>query len=394
MKLLVTVETRFLRDDMGRYWVKGPSSFGFFRRYLTAFDEVCVLARVSPLVGADNELSRVDGPGVSVFAIPNYRGPAGATRMAVEVLRQVRRAVSQTDAMMLRTPGTLAIATWVVAPISKKRVYAAEVVGDPWDVFRRGVVDHPLRPLFRLMFSGFQRVIVWGAVCVGYVTDEYLQRRYPPGKQAYATSYSSASIPKDSFVPNLRQIPVQDLSITVVGSLHQAYKGVETVISAVAELRRTGVPASLVVVGGGRLQQPLEHFARSLGVEGVVKFVGQVPPSEVLAYIDRSHLLVSASRTEGVARAALEAMARSTPVVSTPVGGMREIVAPEAQFGVDDVAALVALLERSMRDPAYYASLVEHSARTAERYKEEVLGPRRSQLYAVLVSELLRARRP
>ncbi|MFK5647480.1 glycosyltransferase family 4 protein [Ornithinimicrobium sp. LYQ121] len=279
---------------------------------------------------------------------------------------------------------------WVAAPRRLRENYGVEVVGDPWDVFAKGVVGHPLRPLLRFWFASSQWAIVRGACCVAYVTDEYLQKRYPPERGAYSTTYSSVSLPKDLFKgPSGGVRSSETLSIIVVGSIAQHYKGVETVLEAVARLRRAGHKATLTVVGGGPLQGHYSALAESLGIADLVSFVGQVPPADVRNYLDRSDVFVSASRTEGVARAAVEAMARSKPVISTPVGGMREIVAPDGKFAVDDVDALIRCLQRLARDPEYYAALVDHSTRTAERFREEILAPRRARLYAELADRAL-----
>ncbi len=51
-----------------------------------------------------------------------------------------KRAVSKTDAFILRVPGTMGTVIW--KQLMKKLPYGVEVVGDPWDVLAPGSVKN------------------------------------------------------------------------------------------------------------------------------------------------------------------------------------------------------------------------------------------------------------
>src|SRR5205814_7719649 len=97
-------------------------------------------------------------------------------------------------------------------------------------------------------------------------------------------------------------------------------KGQHHVLAALAELRRRGVDAHLLLIGGDahglapEYRPRLTGLARGLGIADAVTFVGQVPdPRPYLRLLD---VFVSAAPDEGFGIALLEAMALGVPVVA------------------------------------------------------------------------------
>ncbi len=79
-----------------------------------------------------------------------------------------------------------------------------------------------------------------------------------------------------------------------------------------------------LIVGDGPLRGQLEDEARDLGIDGAVTFTGI--REDARAVIARSDIVAFSSDWEGMAIAALEAIAAGTPVVATDVEGMRELL--------------------------------------------------------------------
>jgi glycosyltransferase involved in cell wall biosynthesis len=99
-------------------------------------------------------------------------------------------------------------------------------------------------------------------------------------------------------------------------------KGQEFAIEALAILIRSGVDATLALVGSGPDEPMLRHRVLDAGIGDRVTFAGeQLDPRPYLAGAD---LFLLPSRQEGFSNALLEAMATSLPVVATDVGGNAE----------------------------------------------------------------------
>jgi glycosyltransferase involved in cell wall biosynthesis len=146
-------------------------------------------------------------------------------------------------------------------------------------------------------------------------------------------------------------------------------KGPAVAVRAVAEAVRSGVDASLSVVGEGPQRASLEQLAANAGVHDRVHFEGYRPDPETwLLGID---VLVRPSITEGMPLAILEAMAAGVPVIASDVPGNASLVR-DGESGIlvpiGDHAALARALQRVSQDPASRARMRYAGLRIAGRH--------------------------
>jgi glycosyltransferase involved in cell wall biosynthesis len=139
--------------------------------------------------------------------------------------------------------------------------------------------------------------------------------------------------------------PLPEHDVLFVGRL-VGNKGLERIVDALALLARRGPRRSVLFVGRGPLRARIEARAAAAGVDA--RFVDWLATPAALAdAYRRARVLVCASTCEGGPRVTVEAMACGTPVVSTPVGVMPELLADGragvlAGFDVESLAAGVA----------------------------------------------------
>src|SRR5262249_50405408 len=81
----------------------GVDGYGFWTRYLDVFDRVLVAARTR-MISQAPALPPVDGSGVEVAALPDYRGPWEYLRARPALVAAMRHAVASADALCLRAP--------------------------------------------------------------------------------------------------------------------------------------------------------------------------------------------------------------------------------------------------------------------------------------------------
>lgn len=117
--------------------------------------------------------------------------------------------------------------------------------------------------------------------------------------------------------------------LVTVGGLVER-KGFHRVIELLPSLSQEFPDLHYLVIGGpspeGDWTGKLKAQVKTLGLENTVHFLGQWLPSELKRPLSASDVFVLATRNEGWANVFLEAMACGLPVVTTDVGGNREVV--------------------------------------------------------------------
>lgn len=380
MNLAVSLEQRFLTTPDGAVWTPAAFSYQFWTRYLDVFDSVRIIARAHAVAAPPANHRRVDGPAVTLLALPHYIGPVEYLRRLRGLQRALRSAVPPSDALICRIPS--AIAANLLARIGE-RPYGVEVVGDPWDVFAPGAVTHPLRPIFRRWFAARQRTQCAQACAAAYVTSAALQRRYPPRAGAFSTAYSSVELPLEAFAAIPRRYRAgQPLRLIHVGTFDQLYKAPDVLLEALATAIAAGLDLRLDMLGDGKYRQILEQQAERLGIARRVTWHGMLPGgAAVRERLDAADIFVLPSRTEGLPRAMLEAMARGLPCIGSTAGGIPELLAPDDLVASGDVMALAELLRAVTNDPERLAAMSARNLAAAREYADELLHMRRSAFY-------------
>jgi phosphatidylinositol alpha-1,6-mannosyltransferase len=165
----------------------------------------------------------------------------------------------------------------------------------------------------------------------------------------------------------------QPFTVLYVGRLVER-KGVRYLLEALAAMAPS-IEARAVIIGDGPERPALEALARELGVIERVEFRGWVSPAELhRAYESASAFALPAvvdrrGDTEGLGMVLLEAMTYEIPVVSTPLGGIPDIVEPNRTGMLvppNDALALAAALTTLATDAALARRLGVAGRQSAE----------------------------
>jgi alpha-1,6-mannosyltransferase len=114
-------------------------------------------------------------------------------------------------------------------------------------------------------------------------------------------------------------------------------------IGALAELRRRGLPAVLVIAGDGPRRRALQAQARGLPVRFLRHISDRGRLAQLLATAD---VVIAPGPVETFGLSALEALASGTPVVVSSRSALPEIVGPAGQTTEDDDAACADAVQR------------------------------------------------
>ncbi len=397
LKIIVSLEQRFDRTSDGSVWGPGAYSHSFWLRYLDVFDQVRVVARIRDVHEVPGDYRQANGTSVEFVGVPYYLGPWGYLRSWRQIVRVVENILCQDYAVIMRVPSPIAGCMHGVLR-RKRQPYGLEVIGDPYDVFSPGAVMHPLRPFFRWLLPRQMRQQCGAAAGAAYVTQRAIQERYPCGGysvglsdvelpvQAFITAYSSIELGHGDFVESPRApASAQRKNLIFVGTLEQIYKGQDVLIEAVSRLVREGLDLGLTWVGDGKCRQRLETRSAELGVGPRVVFHGRLPSGDAIrAELDKADLFVLPSRTEGLPRAMIEAMARGIPCIGSNVGGIPELLPPEDLVPPGDSNSLARKIREVLSDPSRMAHMSARNLKVAQGFRAEVLREMRIPYYRFL----------
>lgn len=140
---------------------------------------------------------------------------------------------------------------------------------------------------------------------------------------------------------------------------------------------RQKIPAKLLLVGEGPDRQPSHELAMKLGMHDHVVYLGTQDAIERLLGCADLFLLPSSEESFGLA--ALEAMSCGTPVISTRIGGLPEVIEDGREgylFPVGDVESMAAAAIDLLQDKEKMAKMrAATRAKAVARFQVEALVP-------------------
>lgn len=248
----------------------------------------------------------------------------------------------------------------------------------------------------RSLFSEVARAAV-AVVTVCEANREYLLRHVLEDSCRVERIYNG--IPLGRVSPNGE--PRERRLIVAVGRLVEK-KGFDVLLEACALLSQRGTDFRCVLLGDGEQRDGLLDDRRRLGLEDVVHMPGAVPRDEALRWMRRGRVLAAPYRTgtdgnrDALPTVLIEAMALGLPVVTTPVGGVPEIVDPGTEgllVGEEDPGALADALRRLLEDdPLWSRMSLAGPTKAAERFDRRKTLPQLIGLFAESAQPALSAR--
>lgn len=251
----------------------------------------------------------------------------------------------------------------MISPMAYAAVYHAQAAGLPavltlhsiWGGFRR------VGALLDRVMKWTRWPVIFSAVSARAARD--LQALLPKGKTV-------ESLP-NAIVPDEWRVAVAPFGDTVnvacVMRLAPRKRG-SALLIAVREVRRQlppGLQLKFRIAGDGPERGKLEWWARRLGVDDCIQFVGATDTEGVKALLATSHFFVLPTELEAFGLAALEARAAGLPIVAMRSGGVGEWLENEKEgLLADDDAGLANCILRLATDPVLRQTMADHNRST------------------------------
>ncbi|HSK83933.1 MAG TPA: glycosyltransferase [Rubrobacter sp.] len=166
-----------------------------------------------------------------------------------------------------------------------------------------------------------------GVVTVSDYNLRYLRETYGPAAERTRRVYNGLDLQRFTYKAPLHRLP----KIVAVGRLVEK-KGFADLIGACATLAAGGRQFTCEIVGSGELEADLRGRIEQSGAGGMIRLIGPRPQAEVVRLVQEAAAFVAPcvlgedGNRDGLPTALLEAMALGTPVVSTDVTGIPEVL--------------------------------------------------------------------
>lgn len=365
MSLLFAHDHKFRKID-GDYYSTGGLSDEVLSRYVNIYGEITVVARVIFEKKIGERYSKISNPKVRIVerkTLNNF---------------QFNELVINSDYIISRLPSKIGSEVVRIALKNKKK-YLLEMVACPWDAFwNHSFLGKTIAiPIFLVT-----RLQTRLADYTLYVTNNFLQRRYPTKGKSISCSDVSLN-PDNLFSLDQRLKHINNHAgryiLGTIAAMDVKYKGQEYVIKAIGKLREAGIDKfEYQLVGNGDTSY-LEKIVSDNNLADRITFLGGLPHSQVFVWLDKIDTYIQPSKQEGLPRALIEAMSRGLPCMGSTAGGIPELLEEDMVFPKGDYDALSIIL-KNLDDEILYSKAIRNY-KVSKLYSNEVLTNKRNNFY-------------
>lgn len=381
-------EEHFIKNDKGEIYATRVLNEKIFNRYLEYFDEVIVFARVSKSNNVVKEL-KVNTDRLSFVEIPDFRGPKEMLMKSIKIVSKFRKACSDAEVIFLRAPSMLTIFLYRFIP--KNKITSVEfMMGATYFIEDDSFIAKKVNKII----DNEAKKLVKKANATLYVTEEALQKEYPPNAKAYEDSnddyftcgVSDVVIEKEYLFERLPMNSESNHFILIsVGFMDSYRKGQHILIETVKILKDKGYSIELRLIGEGKKKEEFEQLAKRLGLEKEVLFLGKISSRETLfQQLKESDIFLLPSKLEGLPRVIIEALSASLPVIASDVNGNSELVQSELLVQDFEASNYSEKIQELIENPVFYNDISKENYQKALEYLPDKLDLKRRLFFEKL----------
>lgn len=385
MRLLYVSEHRFIRSLDGDLFTTGQMGEKYFQRFFNSFDEILVLGLVENenSTNTHKKVERIYNYSSKLkYHLIDIKNNKPLTKLygINSIIRELISKLTDYNRVATKAPSLISFITILITNKKKIPNYI-ELVGCPMDALKNhSMTGQIIAPFFWFM----TRIAVNKADFVLYVTNQFLQKKYPTGSKQIACSnvyldkFDNALLKhRKELIEKLRTD--SKIIIGTIGAVDIKYKGQRFVIEALGKLKQKGmINFEYVLVGSGDPTQ-LRLIAEKNNVVDQIRIIGSLPHSEVFSWLDKITLYVQPSETEGLPRALIEAMSRGVPAFGANSGGIPELLDQDCIFNnsnnrVEEIIEILLSFDKN--------KMLKQSVRNFEeskKYERNLLSRRREE---------------
>ena len=362
-------------------------NYQYLAHYLDFCNNVTVLMRCIDVSDIKPTWPRLDGAHIDICRLPDPSGPFSAILALPVLIRDIIRAARRADVYYLKLPDATGALVGLVL-LCTGRAYAVEVVADCKKGIMYAKSDLPLVRFYAWFFDLLTGFLVKRSKCATYVS-KYLQNRYPHRDPAKQWLFCSVDLTGE-FMGSARDkefFQAKPFRLIAAGRLC-AEKGHTYLIQAFKGIReRADISVELHLLGDGPLRMQLEQQVKDLDLTDSVYFHGMVTRGkDLFSHLDKAHLYIMPSLTEGMGRSMIEAMARGLPCTGSAVGGIPEYLDREYLFNAQSADAITEKVLDLIHDPEKLAAMSRDNINKSQAFTAQSLKAVKQDFWNTVIS--------
>jgi glycosyltransferase involved in cell wall biosynthesis len=364
-----------------KHYSKGGLPASTWNKYLKHFSQLTVIARGKKVDDIEGGLILSSTENVIFNLFYSVKGGLDYFKKKKYIRAQLLLAINQSDVIFIRLPSSIGLlAVNICRKINKP--YVTEVVGCAWDsIWNYGTILHKIYAPFAYYKM---KKAVKNSVAAHYVTQFFLQKRYPMSKiEVFASNVVLHDVSDNVLQNKINYINRKDgiYKIGIIGNLSVHYKGYDTAFKALSLLKNAEVKFQFYLVGGGNpdyVNRLMQKY--NLTKESII--VGALEAGEaIFNFLDELDIYIHPSRQEGLPRAVIEAMSRACPVIASNIAGIPELLPIEYMHRPKDYKSLFKKIYIVLKNKNQMVEMANQNYIRSKEYRIDILSKRLDKFY-------------
>lgn len=355
-------------------------------RYLNLGDSVTFCMRSQKIRSEDKSKYSLIKPDQFRFvSFPNFKTIRSYFFRKPVAKQIIYNEVRNHDILVARMPS--ASGTMAIRAAQKYNVpYLAEYVACTFDAYWNYNWKGKLIAHYKMWE---QKKVIKNVPYVIYVTNQFLQHRYPNlGENIGCSDVELPKYQPKDLIDRVKKIKNrganEPIKLATVAALDVPYKGQDDVIKAINLLKKQGKHFHYYLVGQGNPDY-LMKLTKMLGLNEEIKFIGALPHERVFELLEEIDVYIQPSKQEGLPRAMIEAMSKACPALGARTAGIPELVSDDCIFTPGDVSEIIEQL--SAINCNWMIAQAERNFKEAEKYQHHLLEEKRLSFYREFLSK-------
>lgn len=386
--LAYVYDHRYLKHN-NEIYSSGALTHTLWNRFLEGFDTVTVFGNISEANKEDIvNLNSVSHPKVNFFDVGHMTSLREYVHGIFKDDKSLTTALKAYDAVIIRVPGEISYNAFRIARKLNKPI-GLEVVGCPWDVYWN-YGNFKAKLLAPIAYLRMKNIVKKSKHTV-YVTQKFLQKRYPTKGSSINASNVEINVPEHKIVDSKKTILFRNkerIRIGLMGSSNVKYKGHYEILKALA-LSKNNIPDFQIEFTGPGDTNWISYLATDLGLKDHVVFNGKLPSGKpIIDWLDSLDLYVHPSKQEGLPRSVIEAMSRACPVLASSVAGIPELINEDFLHHPGNYQKLAEDLKKVLCSNETLLRMSQSNYQKSKDYDKEILDSKRRKFWSEFAANI------